>query len=88
MSTRTYLSGLSGLLRRWADRVDPRGAPRAVGYSFTFEPKEGIRFRDDGRGCPLWYLGDDDYERAHTEADTRHVRVDWDTMTFDWRGGT
>jgi hypothetical protein len=27
-----------------------------------------MMFRDDGRGCRLWYLGDQDYERAHTEA--------------------
>lgn len=65
-----YLSGFSGLLRRIADRVDPEGAPRKMSsYSFTFERGEGIRIREDGRGCPLWYLGSDDYERAHSEAD-------------------
>lgn len=68
MSTRTYLRGFPGLLRRVADRLDPAGAPRAMGFSFTFERGEGIRFRDDRRGCPIWYLGDDDYERAHDEA--------------------
>lgn len=70
MSAPNYLSGLSSLLRRIADRIDYAGAPRALGaYSFTFERGEGIRFRDDGRGCPLWYLGEDDYRRAHDEAD-------------------
>lgn len=64
-------------MRKWADRIDHRGAPRYVGWSFTFEDREGIRFRDDGRGCPLWYLGEDDHERAHTEADTDHMIVDW-----------
>lgn len=87
MSAKTYLTGLAGLLRRWADRISPETAPRAIGWSFTFEDREGIRFRDDRRGCPLWYLGDDDCERAHTEADTRHVRVDWKSMTVTHPGG-
>lgn len=69
MSAPNYLSGFSGLLRRIADRIDYAGAPRAIGYTFTFEQGEGLRFREDGKGCPLWYLGDDDYERAHAEAD-------------------
>lgn len=60
---------LAHKLRTWADRMDPVGAPKAIGYSFTFERGEGIRFRDDGRGCRLWYLGDSEYNRAHTEAD-------------------
>jgi hypothetical protein len=34
--------------------------------SFTFEERTGIVFRDDGRGCRLWYYAD--YERAHDEA--------------------
>lgn len=69
----SYLSGFSGLLRRIADRIDHAGAPKGMSYSFTFECGEGIRFRDDGKGCRLWYLGDDDYERAHTEADSAQV---------------
>lgn len=65
-------------LRKWADRIDHRGAPKAIGWSFTHEHMEGRpRFRDDGRGCPLWYLGDDAYARAHSEADTEHVIVNW-----------
>ncbi|GAA0719433.1 hypothetical protein Drose_05755 [Dactylosporangium roseum] len=87
MSSGTYLSGFAGLLRRWADRISPETAPRGPVASFTFEHEEGIRFRDDGRGCPLWYLGDADYERAHTEANTRHVRVDWRSMTVTHPGG-
>lgn len=70
VSAQTYLNGLPGLLRRIADRLDPASEPRGMSYSFTFELGEGIRFRDDGRGCPLWYLGEDDYERAHTESDS------------------
>jgi hypothetical protein len=57
-------------MRKWADRIDDHGAPRAMGYRFTFEDGEGIRFREDGRGCRLWYYGMDDYEKAHTEADS------------------
>jgi hypothetical protein len=55
-------------LRRLADRIDRGGAPKLTHWSFTFEEGEGIRFREDGRGCPVAYLGDDDYGRAHTEA--------------------
>lgn len=87
MSSKSYLAGFAGLLRRCADRISPESAPRSLGHSFTFEDREGIRFRDDQRGCPLWYLGEDDYEQAHTEADTRHARMDWRTMTPSWPGG-
>lgn len=80
MTADDYLSGFSGLLRRIADRIDHKGAPKAIGMSFTYEHREGIRFRDDGKGCPLWYLGEADYRRAHTEADTDHIIVDWPTM--------
>jgi hypothetical protein len=73
-------------LRRLADRIDYPGAPKAIGASFTFEAS-GRRFRNDGKGCPLWYLGDADYERAHTEADTAHIQVDWTTMTTRTAGG-
>ena len=60
---------LAHWLRRVADRVDHAGAPKGIGWSFTFEQHRGIVFRDDGKGCPLWYLGDADYDRAHAEAD-------------------
>ena len=80
MSASSYLSGFAGLPRRVADRISPDTAPCCIGYSFTFEHREGIRFRDDGRGCQLWYLGEDDHRRAHSEADTEHVIVDWRTM--------
>ena len=56
---------LAEWLRRIADRIDYAGAPKAIGWSFTLEQGEGIRFTHDLRGCPLWYLGDVDYERAH-----------------------
>ena len=55
-------------LRRIADRIDPANTPRCTGYSFTIESGEGIRWRGDGRGCPLWYLSETDYQRAHDEA--------------------
>lgn len=87
MRSRTYLDGVAGLLRRLADRVSPGTAPRRTNWSFTFEHEEGVRFREDSRGCPLWYLGSADYERAHAEADTKHVRVDWARGTVSWHGG-
>jgi hypothetical protein len=55
-------------MRWWADRVDPKSAPRRTSYSFTFELFQGIKFWDDGHGCPLWYHGEDDYQRAYTES--------------------
>lgn len=71
-------------LRFLADRIDRHGAPKRMSsLSFTFELGEGIRVRDDHRGCPLWYFGDDDYNRAHNEADRRAPRIDWRTMTFE-----
>lgn len=63
-----------------ADRIDPAGAPRKVSVSFTFEDCVGFSTNEDGRGCPLWYLGDDDYDRAFTEAERKAMRVDWKTM--------
>ncbi len=66
---------LAALLRRWADRLDYRGAARHTGYSFTFEQGLGIRFRSDGRGCRLWYLGNDEYERAHRDADSERATL-------------
>jgi len=59
---------IADVLRKYADRLDHAGAPKAISVRFTFEDHVGIMFRDDGRGCRLWYLGDQDYERAHTEA--------------------
>lgn len=59
-------------LRTLADRIDHAGAPKGMYWTFTFEDGEGIRFREDGKGCPLWYLGDGDHERAFTEADSAH----------------
>ncbi len=56
------------LLRRLADRIDHAGAPKAMHWSFTYEEGQGIVFRQDGRGCPVAYLSDGDYARAHDEA--------------------
>jgi hypothetical protein len=64
-------------MRKWADRIDYEGAPKAINYSFTFENRRGIVFREDGKGCPLWYYGDADHQRAHSDADTDHAIVDW-----------
>ena len=69
-------------LRRLADRIDHPGAPKLTHWSFTFEARRGIVFRDDGKGCPavrilspdgsrccVAYLGGEEYEKAHAEAD-------------------
>lgn len=61
---------LAEKMRRLADRLDHKGAPNGMSWWFTFEEGEGIRFRDDGRGCMLWYLGDEEYEKAHDQADS------------------
>lgn len=73
-------------LRKHADRIDPTSGPRRTAYTFTIEHREGLRIRTDGRGCPLWFM-EQDHDRAHTEADTRHVRVDWVNGTVDYPGG-
>jgi len=56
-------------LRRIADRLDPDGAFRCTGMSFTFEDHRGLVTNWQGRGCPLWYRNKADYERAHAEAE-------------------
>lgn len=68
---------IANKFRRLADRIDYAGAPKAMHWSFTFENREGIRFREDGKGCRLWYLNDAEYRKAHTEADTEHAIVNW-----------
>lgn len=68
MTTRTWIGHQ---LRRIADHIDPTRAPRFTGLCMTFESGHGVDVHQEGRGCPLWYLGDGDYELAHTEARTR-----------------
>lgn len=72
---------LGRLLRRWADRIDYKGAPKAMGWSFTFEEGRGIVFHDShGKGCGLWYLGDSEYDKAFSGADDRPPRVMWENI--------
>ena len=75
------------LLRRIADRIDYAGAPKSVGLSFTFESRRGAVLhgefgvnRADSKGCPLYYLGGDDYNRAWTDADEPPLRVLWENL--------
>jgi hypothetical protein len=64
-------------LRMLGDRVSPDTGPRWMSpYSFTIEPHRGIVLRQDGRGCPLWYMTED-HDRAHDDADDEHVVVNW-----------
>lgn len=63
-------------LRCWADRVDEANCPKRLStLSFTFEEGEGIRFREDRRGCPLAYMSEADYARARDEADSAMVET-------------
>lgn len=71
-------------LRRLADRIDHRGAPKVTNWTFTFELGRGLVFRRDGRGCPVAYLGDDEFEKAHTEAVYPAPRSwDWAWLTSE-----
>lgn len=62
------LPRIADWLRKMADRMDHYGAPKATHWHFTFERGEGLVFNEEGRGCRVWYLNDDEYERAHSEA--------------------
>lgn len=82
----TFRTCLAKRLRYAADRLDDDGAPKRTGWSFTHEGRDGMRFREDGRGAPLWYV-ERDYDRAHNEADTPHLRVNWTDVTVSYPGG-
>lgn len=69
-------------LRYRADRIDPDGAPRAIGAHFNFvmgvgmviTQTDGVSISPPAPGCPLWYIGEDDYARAwlpHSEISPR-----------------
>lgn len=57
--------------RRWLDRIDRAHAPKATGWSWTFE-KGGIQFNQENRGAKVWYLDDSEYDRAWNESQTIH----------------
>ncbi len=84
---------LARLFRRAADRMDPANAPRATGLSFTFEPGRGVvvhganrslSYNYDRPGCPLYYIGESSYLRAHSEQVDQHSWIDPDTG--QWMG--
>ncbi len=56
-------------LRTMADRIDWYGAPKAMSFYFTIERRRGIVLNDQGRGCRLWYYGNSEYDKAHTQAE-------------------
>lgn len=75
-------------LRRLADRIDWVGAPRWSGMTFTFEAEQGVVVHKgvllaskgiSQPGCPLWYLGEDEYQKAYTEAANPGLWVNWQT---------
>lgn len=63
-------------LRGLADLIDPGHAPEPTGASYTFEADKGFTVRLDGRGTPLWYLGDHARVWAYTHAN-RPVARPW-----------
>jgi hypothetical protein len=82
---------LARALRRFADRIDRDGAPKAIGLSFTFEPGRGVVVHGQAGihrigqpGCPLYYLNDQDYLRAHAEQVDQHAWID--PSTGQWMG--
>lgn len=78
---------LARWLRRTADRIHPASGPQRLVASFTIEPCRGITFWGPELprpGCPLWFYGDEDYQRAHTEVVDRSAWID--TNTGQWRG--
>lgn len=76
---------LGWTLRKYADRYDPDFAPRGTHWSFTFERGAGMKFRDDGRGCKVWYIGNPNYQRAHDEADNPVCAPARADIRFDMR---
>lgn len=71
---------LARWLRDLADRIDRDGAPKLTHWTWTFELGQGARFREDGKGCRVAYLGDAEYEKAHTQSDRPPPRVDWKAL--------
>lgn len=71
---------LAWWLRCLADGIDHAGAPKLTHWTFTFELHEGARFREDGKGCRLAYLGDEEYDKAHDQADNPPPRVNWKAL--------
>jgi hypothetical protein len=76
---------LANAMRRAADRIDHAGAPKDAHLYFTFEDGKGIVIHGlngepepvEPRGCRLWVLNDDEYVKAHIEAERPGVWVDW-----------
>lgn len=60
---------LAWYLRTLADRMDHEGAPKLTHWTWTFELYQGVKFREDGKGCRVAYLGDNEYEKAHAQSD-------------------
>lgn len=69
---------LAEQLRFLADRVHRPSAFKATSLRFHFETGAGCVVTDSGNvistedGCPLWYRGDADYEKAHEVSASLH----------------
>lgn len=94
MKRETWRQRFGWWLRMLGDRVSPDTGPRGMSYSFTFETGKGVVLHEGERqGCPLWYM-QEDYDRAHDEADTQHPVVLWERLAeglprphVEYRGG-
>lgn len=65
---------MGGLLRRWADRIDPDNALRRSGYSYTIERRSthnpnSVKLHIDGTGSTFWTSAAD-REKRFTDAAT------------------
>jgi len=56
--------------------MDWEGAPKRTSWSFTFEENLGVVFSQEGKGCPVWYYGNADFQRAY------EARNDWGNADF------
>lgn len=69
---------LAERLRFLADRIHRPSAFKATSLRFRFEDGVGCVVTDSGNvtstggGCPLWYRGDADYEKAHEVSASLH----------------
>lgn len=77
---------IASRLRCWADRLDDRGATKVTGMTITMEQGHGFVLHQNTRGSHggmrVCYVGDDEYDKAYTEADNPPQRIDWRTLTL------
>lgn len=65
-----------------ADRLAPEDAFRKTCISFEFVTHKGIVTNTEGHGCPLWYQGRANFEKAHERQTERDRQRDEDMREF------